>query len=370
MIWLLPGVLAVLLGHTVVNRLLLRRPSAPDRAQAPMDARQALAPAATNAAVAALVPARDEASRVRATVRSLLDQRDLPGLRVVVLDDGSTDGTADAVRAEAAGDPRLRVLTGAPLPEGWLGKPYACHQLAAAVPDVAVLAFVDADVVLRPHALAAAVRGLAGFDLFSAYPRLEAVGWGERLVQPLLPWSWLTFLPLRAMEVSRRPSLAAAGGQFLLVTRAGYNRVGGHASVRSEVLEDVALARAVKRAGGRIGLADFSGLASCRMYDSWTGLRDGYAKSLWSAVNPGVMVLLLVLYVVPVALLPVAPVPCATAYALGVLGRVVAGRATGARVWPDALAHPVSIGVIAYLLIRSRRRHRRGDLRWKARTVP
>src|SRR5262249_6457681 len=126
MIWLLPGVLAVLLGHTVVNRLLLRSPSAP----APMGARQALAPVPIGAAGAALVPARDEASRVRATVRSLLDQRDVPGLRVVVLDDGSTDGTADAVRAEGAGDPRLRVLTGAPLPEGWLGKPYACDQLA------------------------------------------------------------------------------------------------------------------------------------------------------------------------------------------------------------------------------------------------
>jgi hypothetical protein len=196
-----------------------------------------------------------------------------------------------------------------------------------------------------------------------------AIGWGERLIQPLLPWSWLTFLPLRAMEASRRPSLAAAGGQFLLVTRAGYDRVGGHASVRSEVLDDVALARTVKRAGGRIGLADFSSLASCRMYDSWAGLRDGYTKSLWSAVNPVVMAVLLVLYVGPLVLLPLAPLPCATAYALGVLGRVVTGRATGARVWPDVLGHPVSIGLVAYLLIRSRRQHRRGELRWKDRIV-
>jgi hypothetical protein len=214
------------------------------------------------------------------------------------------------------------------------------------------------------------LHGLTGFDLLSAYPRLAAVSWGERLVQPLLPWSWLTFLPLPAMEASRRPSLAAAGGQFLLVTRVGYDRVGGHASVRSAVLDDVALARAMKRAGGRIGLADFSRLASCRMYDSWAQLRDGYAKSLWNAVNPGVMGLLLILYVVPVVLAPLALFPLATAYALGVLGRVVTGRATGARVWPDALAHPISIALTAYLLIRSRRRHRRGELRWKGRTVP
>jgi hypothetical protein len=356
MIWLLPAVLAVLLGHTVVNVLLLPRPSAE--------------PATVDLLVAALVPVRDEASRVRATVRSLLDQRGVPRLEIVVLDDGSTDGTADAVRAEAAGDPRLRILTGTPLPDGWLGKPYACHQLAAACPDAAVLAFVDADVFLRPTALAAATHLLDGLDLLSAYPRLEAVTTAERLIQPLLPWSWLTFLPLAAIRRSRRPSLAAAGGQFLLTSRAGYERVGGHAAVRDAVLEDMALARAVKRAGGRIGLADFSRLASCRMYPSWSALRDGYAKSLWAGVSPWTAVLLLLLYAVPVPLLALAPWPALTSYGLGVVGRVVTGRATGARVWPDALAHPVSIGLLAYLLVRSRRQHRHGALRWKGRAVP
>jgi hypothetical protein len=356
MSWVLPAVLAVLFGHTVVNRAFLHRPRR--------------APSTVDVLVAALVPARDEASRVRATVRSLLDQRGVPGLRIVVLDDGSTDGTADAVRAEAAGDPRLRLVTGAPPPAGWLGKPYACQQLATAVPEAAVLAFVDADVVLHPDALAHAVGRLTGSDLLSAYPRLEAITGSERLVQPLLPWSILTFLSLPAMRASRRPSLAAAGGQFLLLTRAGYDRAGGHGAVRDAVLDDVALARAVKRAGGRIDLADFSRLASCRMYASWPALRDGYAKSLWAGVHPAVVVLLLLLYVGPVLLLPVTPWPALTAYGLGVLGRVVTARATGGRVWPDALAHPVSVGLLAYLVGLSRYRHRRGALRWKGRTVP
>ena len=117
-----------------------------------------------------------------------------------------------------------------------------------------------------------------GFDLVSPYPRIVAVGAGERLVQPLLQWSWLTFLPLRAMERSRRPALAAAGGQFLVVTRAGYERAGGHAAVRDRVLEDIELARAVKRSGGRVALADGSRIASCRMYESWRDLASGYTK--------------------------------------------------------------------------------------------
>ena len=117
----------------------------------------------------------------------------------------------------------------------------------------------------------------------SPYPRIVTGAVGERLVQPLLQWSWLTFLPLRAMERSPRPSLAAAGGQFLVVDRAGYDRAGGHAAVRGEVLEDIALARAVKRTGGRIALADGSRLADCRMYTSWRELVDGYTKSLWAS---------------------------------------------------------------------------------------
>jgi hypothetical protein len=106
------------------------------------------------------------------------------------------------------------------------------------------------------------------------------------------------------------------------------------------------------------------------MYSSWPALRDGYAKSLWAGAHPAVVVLLLVLYVGPVLLLPVTLWPALTAYGLGVLGRVVTARATGGRVLPDALAHPVSVGLLAYLVGLSRYRHRRGALRWKGRTVP
>jgi hypothetical protein len=362
--WLWAGLLALLAGHTAVNARLLTRPGP--------------RPSTVDTPVAVLLPVRDEAHRVPPTVRSLLAQRGVPGLGIWVLDDGSGDGTADAVRAVADGDPRVRVLTGAPLPPGWLGKPYACHQLAAAVPpDVPTLIFIDADVVLAPTAVAAAVGLLDGYDLVSPYPRLEAGSAGERLIQPLLAWSWLTFLPLPAMQRSARPSVAAAGGQFLALTRTGYDRAGGHAGVRAAVLEDIELARAVKRSGGRIALADGSALASCRMYGSWSELADGYGKSLWAAVNPATVVVLLLLYVAPLpaavvaALLGAWPVawPLVAGYGLGVLGRVIAAARTGGRTWPDALAHPVSVLLFGYLYLRSRRRYRRGQLRWKGRTI-
>jgi hypothetical protein len=353
-LWLLP--VAALTVHTVINAALLRRPRSGPLSEP----------------VSVLLPLRDEAHRVTACLRGLLDQAG--DIEIVVLDDGSTDGTADVVRA-VAGD-RVRLLAGAPPPPGWLGKPHACRQLAAAArPESTVLVFVDADVVLAPGAVAACVRLLrsSGVDLLSPYPRITGAG---RLVQPLLQWTWLTFLPLRAMERSARPSLAAAGGQLLVADRAAYDRIGGHGAVRGSVLEDVELARAVKRGGGRIALADASAIATCRMYDTWSELVAGYTKSLWAAPGTAVAAVLLLLgYAVPPVLAVGAAVagsvPTAllglTGYLLGVTGRVVSARATGGRVWPDAFAHPLSVVLFAWLVARSWRRRR--SITWRGRPV-
>jgi len=337
--------------HTAVNAQLLRTPTG----------------RSTRTPVSVLLPVRDEADRVRPCIEALLAQQGAD-LEVVVLDDNSSDGTADIVRTLAADDPRVRVLAGGPLPQGWLGKPYACQQLAdAAAPTSEVLVFLDADVVLAPHAIAATVTLLeqTGLDLLSPYPRQEAPG-PTALVQPLLQWSWLTFLPLRAAERSARPSLAAANGQLLAVRRGAYDRAGGHAAVRAEVVEDVELLRAVKRIGGRGGVCDGTPLATTCMYRSWAELADGYTKSLWTLPGPAVPLLLL-LYVAP----PLAALRGSRAgamgYAAGVAGRVVAARRTGSPAFPAALAHPVSVVLLAWLSARSRLAHRRGTLTWKGR---
>ncbi|KIR60847.1 glycosyltransferase [Micromonospora haikouensis] len=369
---LLLAAVAALTAHTWVNATRwLRRPAG--------------GPVEVAEAVAVLLPLRDEADRVTPCLESLLAQRGVPGLRIVVLDDGSTDGTADVVRAVAGDDDRVTLLTGVAPPPGWLGKPHACHQLAArADPAATALAFVDADVVLAPYAVAAAVAELraARVTLLSPYPRIVTRTPTDRLVQPLLQWLWLTFLPLRAMERSPRPSLTAAGGQFLVVDRAGYAAAGGHAAVADRVLEDIELARAVKRSGGRIALADGSRLATCRMYDDWPQLRDGYTKSLWASFgHPGaaaaVVAALLLLYTAPplvalaalVAGAPAVAAVAALAWLLGVAGRAVSARATGGRWWPDALGHPVSVVVLGWLTARSYHLRKRRRLSWRGRPV-
>ena len=248
------------------------------------------------------------------------------------------------------------MLTGRPLPPGWLGKPHACQQLAdAADPAADVLVFVDADVRARARARSRPPSALLG-ELRPGLRRTRGSVAGtaaERLVQPLLQWSWLTFLPLRLAERSPRPSLSAANGQLLAVRRAAYDRAGGHAAVRAEVLEDVALLRAVKRAGGRGGVADGTALADCRMYArlaraarrlhqvavggvrvAGRGGRRGRRCSRWPTCVP------------PLGGAAPARATGLAGYAAGVTGRVVTARRTGGRAWPDALAHPVSVAAV------------------------
>jgi hypothetical protein len=269
-----------------------------------------------------------------------------------------------------------------PLPAGWLGKPHACATGAAVAGDSdgdedGLLVFVDADVRLFPDAVAGAVAVLERheLDLVSPWPRPVAHGPAERLVQPLVPWLWATTLPLRMAERSRRPSLSAATGQFLVLDRRGYDRAGGHAAVRGEVLEDIALLRAVKRAGGRGVPIDGSRLAACRMYDGWPALRDGYAKSLWGAVGgrPAASVAAAAVLTAVWVLPPLAALRGSRAglvgWLAGAAGRAVVAAGTGSRIWPDALAHPLSILALDVLMARSVVGHRRGTLTWRDRPV-
>ncbi|MGW0161892.1 glycosyltransferase [Mycobacterium sp. NPDC003323] len=329
--------------------------------------------------VSILVPARDEAHRIEATIRSLLAQRGLADVEILVLDDNSTDGTADVVKDTATGDARLRVLSGTAPPAGTLGKPHACAQLAAAARG-AILIFVDADVVLTPDAVAAAVAVLRGpdpLDLLSPWPRQLTTGPAGRLVQPLLAWSWLTTLPLRVAERSARPSMAVANGQFLVIEADALSRAGGWQSVSGEVLDDIALARAIRAAGGRTGVADGSAIATCRMYTSGRELREGYRKSLWAAFGSplgaiAVGAALAVVYVLPAVAVMTGSRIGALGYAAAVLGRIPSARwcaGSGRAAVIDAVAHPVSVLTLLGLLASSWVGRVRGSLRWKGRAV-
>lgn len=352
-------------AHTAFNLRELRRP----------------APVSTDLGepVSVIIPARNEIAHIEATVRSVLAQHGVPNLQVIVLDDGSTDGTAEVLAS--IDDPRLLVISmpDAELPQGWLGKPYACYR-ASTMATGEILVFVDADVLLEPEAVASTVEHLIreGMSLVSPYPRQLAGSWLEQLVQPLVTWSWAATMPLGWARRSQRPSLSAANGQFIVMTASAYRRLDGHAAVKGDVIEDVALMRAVKRDGGLTETMDGSQIAQCRMYEGTSAVVDGYSKSLWAAFNGpvgsvAVNTLLIGAFVVP-ALGMVASRDRTTrrigtiGYSAGVLSRTLVAQRTGESL-RDAAAHPLSIAAFTALNVISWRRHLRGTASWKGRAV-
>jgi glycosyltransferase involved in cell wall biosynthesis len=227
-----------------------------------------------------LVPARNEALVLRRTLLSLMKQ---PAAEILVLDDESTDDTAQIVKELSTSDSRLRLLTGRPKPPGWIGKNWACHQLASEATGE-LLVFVDADVSWRPGALAALWQEMSAqaASVFSVFPRQEAITIGERFLVPLIDENLLAFLPFPLLELPI-PAAAVANGQTLALTRVAYETLGGHEAVHDEIVEDLALARLTRRRGLKLGLALGGELIQTRMYRGYRESVRGMGKSLRSA---------------------------------------------------------------------------------------
>src|SRR5437016_6499157 len=220
--------------------------------------------------VVAVVPARNEAPLIAPAVASLLAQRYPGPLHIVVVDDHSSDGTAECARAAARGDHRLTVAAAPPVAAGWTGKLWAVHHgiaIARAL-DPDYLLLTDADIVHAPDNLAALVaRAESGYDLVSLMVRLHCRTWSERLLIPAFVFFFFKLYPPRLVADPARRVAAAAGG-CMLVRRATLERVGGVAGIRGEIIDDCALARRVK-AVGLVWLGAAETTHSIRPYGSW-----------------------------------------------------------------------------------------------------
>ncbi|MEV0250582.1 glycosyltransferase family 2 protein [Nocardia sp. NPDC050712] len=336
--------------------------------------------------VTVCVPARDEAGRLPALLADLRVQTGVPDLRVLILDDASTDGTAAAAAAVIAGDDRFLVIRSEDEPDpGWTGKAAACQRLGE-LADTAALVFLDADVRLGPGAIAAAVHELRRREvaLVAPWPAQVAGSAAEALVQPLLCWSWAAALPITAGNRSRRPSTAVACGQFLVFDTAAYRAIGGHRAVAASPTEDLDIARALRRSGRHTAVVAAGRLASTRMYSGAAELDAGYTRWLWSAYG-GSRVAAAAVGAVAALAYWIPPLAAATGrgsvrragllgYSAAVAGRLLT-RTTETAAAPTrtdivaALSHPAAVAAYAALTVRSHRAHRRGTLRWKQRAL-
>jgi chlorobactene glucosyltransferase len=226
--------------------------------------------------VSVVIAARNEVDDLAGTLDTLLVQ-DYPNLEIVVVDGGSTDGTPGVIDARA---PRVRRIDEPPLPERWVGKNWACWTGAESTTGDWLL-FLDADVRLHPSTVRTVVAWAEAehADLATISPRIEMRGFWERLVIPF--WTQMVLTYFRAPRVNRPNSTAAmANGQFCLLRRTAYDQVGGHAAVRSYVLEDVEIARRVRAAGLKLRIAHAVDLAVTRMYRDPDEMFEGLLKNV------------------------------------------------------------------------------------------
>lgn len=343
------------------NLMLLRRP--------PADCRD-------GGLVSVLIPARNEAANVGDALESVLASRDVD-LEVLVLDDHSTDATAAVVAAVARRDARVRLLRGRGLPRGWSGKTFACQQLAdAARGDV--LIFMDADVRLAPDAVARLACATA--PLLSGLPFQITRSFGEKLIVPLMHFVLYGYLPIGPMRRLRARSLGAACGQLIAVKRDAYRGSGGHAAIAGSMHDGIALARWFREAGHATDLADFTALASCRMYRSWPEVVAGFAKNAHEGLGsrrglvPWTLILLLGQTVPAILLIARWDDPAIRWPALAAVLVAYAARAAAAvrfrQSWTSVVWHPLAVaalvGIQWYALAR---RVARRPVGWKERKL-
>lgn len=339
--------------------------------------------------VAVVIPARNEEANIGPCLESVLAQ-DYPRKRVVVLDDGSTDRTPEILAGYAG---RVSVLQGGggPLPEGWLGKPWACQRAAEHTlthdPPPDWILFIDADVRLAPRALSAALGYATRHDLamLSGLGQMVTASFWEEVLQPMIGGLILAGNPLdKVNDPERRPSRPLANGQFILLRRDAWLAVGGHGAVRSDVVDDVGMATAVTRAGFAYHLVFMRSLFGCRMYDSFRSLWEGWTKNLFIGVDRswarvlGIagflsshMILPWVLFLA--ALLGLIEAPWSW-WAAGTLLTMHTARAWLDRTFQQplwtGLFMPLSAALTIGLFVSSGLRASKGTATWKGRTLP
>jgi hopene-associated glycosyltransferase HpnB len=335
--------------------------------------------------VDAVVPARNEAANIEATVEALRCQ-DYPNLAITVVDDQSTDSTAEILdRLASASDARipLRVVRGVERPGGWVGKTWAVQQGAEGGLGE-WLWFVDADMGLHPSALASAIAGAAasGADFVSLLPGVRC----RTFWQGAIASSFLQLLgqlyPLDRANDPARPEAIAAGG-FILVRRSTYRQAGGHESVRRAIIEDIQLARRVKATGGKLLVRLAPSLAWTHMYGSlgeiWRGLRkNAYAGMDYMPHKyaTGALVALSLAWAPWVALAFGVAIGDRAEIAVGTWGILAQAAATAPILvflaLPAAFAFTMPAGITAYVAIASASvwHHHRGRILWKGRSIP
>lgn len=242
--------------------------------------------------VAVFVPMRNEEKNVAGLV-STLKGLTYRNISFSILDDHSDDDTYKKLLEHIDGDSRFTVLQGKPLPSGWAGKVHACHQLSQTNSSDYLL-FLDADVRMHPQTIQASLSLLKKrkASLLSGFPKFPVSLFFEKLIVPLQHFVILFHLPLFFANLTKWPPATAAHGAFMLFKSEAYHEIGGHAAINSSLVDDVDLAKAMKRSGYRVVLANVTRYVSCYMYRSNKEVWNGFTKNLFPGLGRSILLVI------------------------------------------------------------------------------
>ncbi len=323
--------------------------------------------------VSVLIPARNEAQNLPVLLEHLAAQS-YRNLEILIYDDDSSDDTWEVIGHLAAIDKRVRGLRGTALPPGWLGKNHACHRLALEAAGDYFL-FIDADIRPAPGAIASAIAYMEveNLCLLSIFPAQEMYTAGEKLTVPLMNWVLLSLLPLELVRKSRRPSLAAANGQFMLFTAADYRSREWHSQVKAEAAEDISICRKVKRSGGSAAVLLGGDLVSCRMYASLAEGIRGFSKNARQFMGGSAVLLMFFTLVVlsgPLLLcLALDTLPLLIGLGMFLLIRVFTSLPSRQNSITNLMLHPFQMLVWAVIAFMAVYKEQSGNLQWKGRNI-
>lgn len=325
-----------------------------------------------NKLVSILVPARNEEANIANCINGILNQS-YQAKELIIIDDCSTDNTFNI--ASSINKENLKIIKGDPLPDGWIGKNWACHQLAQNAGGDYLL-FIDADVQIKKESISSAIQELQSSNavLISIFPTQIMKSFGELLIVPLMNWLLLTFLPLKFVFTFSNNSFVAANGQFMLWKRDVYFNLGGHKQVKDKIVEDMELAKLVKKNKLKVKTLLGGDLIYCRMYQSFTQAYNGFAKNFYAgfSINPIFFILiiffLLIVFILPYIILiqsAISIIPILLVLA----ARLFVSLNGKQNWWMNILLHPLQMIMMFWIGIISLIKFKLNSLVWKERKI-
>lgn len=323
--------------------------------------------------VSILIPARDEEANIL-TLLKAIQQQDYPNYEVIILDDSSSDNTYQRCADFAAGDSRFKVIRGKELPADWLGKNFACYQLASEASGEFLL-FLDADEKVQNGLINSAVHRmyLRKLNLLSLFANQEMQTIGELTVVPLMHYLLLNLLPLQLVYLVKNQSVAAASGQFMLFDAASYHKNQWHEKAKAEVVEDVEIMKLVKaaRLNGEALLGNT--MVSCRMYKSYKEAVGGFSKNFLAAFNYSIIGLLLYIVVIiggPMIVMITLDFHLIFFMAgLIILTRFMISLSAGQNPWLNIILHPVQMFNLVLIGFLAIQKYLTKTIVWKGRNI-